>query len=298
MGCWNHTCAVTNLPIFEHEEVEVILLKGNPFSQHESSYCYSDSTWQPIPLTFHGTYNDYGAVQNCEGLALPTILTAIRDNLVEFEVGENEYHDIEVKKDGFDAAALFEADHEGRLYIKNEIRMADSPEKLRVKHIVVRKDVYDTITEKTTIDWWCGRANHKLSNLDTEQFTKDIDDLLTIDDELAKIRAMFRGVGESFTNDLLGYEGLGMVGINRPINVVETLKELRKPQPDVYDGVLHNACRFAFFNHFMSSARKTYTVPSGVGSQDDTTKSQELCARLTLSSAKAQRKRRKELYEE
>ena len=89
-----------------------------------------------------------------------------------------------------------------------------------------------------------------------------------------------------------------MVGINRPINVIETLKELRNTKPDVYDGVLDNACRFAFFNHFMSTARKSYTVPSGVGSQDDTTKSQELCARLTLSSAKAQRKWRKDRYEE
>ena len=298
MGCWNHTCAVTNLPIFVGEEVEVILLKSSSFPQHEPSFCYADSTYQPILLTFHGTYNDYGAVENCEGAALPTILGAIRDNLVEFEIGENKYHDIEVKKEDFDAAALFEADHEGRLFIKNEIRMMESPESLRVKHIVVRKDVYDTITEKTTIDWWCGKSNHKLSNLDTEQFTKDIDDLLNIDDELSKIRAMFRGVGESFTNELLGYEGLGMIGINRPIHIIETLKELRPTQPDVYDGVLDNACRFAFFNHFMSAARKSYTVPSGVGSQDDTTKSQELCARLTLSSAKAQRKRWKELYEE
>jgi len=89
-----------------------------------------------------------------------------------------------------------------------------------------------------------------------------------------------------------------MIGINKPINVIETLKKLRKPQPDVYDGVLDNACRFAFFNHFMSSARKSYTVPSGVGSQDGSTKSQELCARLTLSSAKAQRKWQKDRYEE
>ena len=290
MGCWNHTCAVTNLPIYEHEEVEVILLKSTSFPQNEPSFCYSDSIWQPIPLTFHGTYNDYGAAENCDGAALPTILAAIRDNLFEFDVGENEYHDIEVKKEGFDADALFRADHEGRLFIKNEIRMLESPESLRVKHIVVHKDVYDTITEKTTIDWWCGRTKHKVSNLDTEQFTKDIDDLLNIDDELAKIRLMFRGVGESFTNDLLGYDGIGMIGINRPIHIIETLKELRPTQPDVYNGVLDNACRFAFFNHFMSSARKSYTVPSGVGSQDDSTKSQELCARLTLSTAKARRK--------
>ena len=25
MGCWNHSCAVTGLPVYEGEEVEVII---------------------------------------------------------------------------------------------------------------------------------------------------------------------------------------------------------------------------------------------------------------------------------
>jgi len=36
MGCWNHTCAITNLPICEGEEVEVILLIG--LQDYNTSY--------------------------------------------------------------------------------------------------------------------------------------------------------------------------------------------------------------------------------------------------------------------
>jgi len=299
MGCWNHTCAVTNLPIFAGDEVEVILLKSAMSPSDYASFCHLGSYYTPLPLTFHGTYNDYGAVEDCEGVALDTLINRLREVLVEFDVGENQYHDIEVKKEDFDVDYLFTIDHESRFYIDNGIRMFDSPKTLRVKHIVVRKEVYDAIVEKTVIDWWCGPSKHKLSNLDTEQFAKDIDEFHNLDaNDVKQMMMRFRGVGETITKEILKNEGGGVYGMNQPINILETLMDVRLNQPEIFDGLLDNALRFVMFNHFMEAARKSYVVPSGVGSQDDSTKSQELCARLTLSSAKAQRKRWKEEYEE
>ena len=139
MGSWNHTCAVTNLPIMYGEEIEVILLKSQTSPRDRASSCYPYAYHTPIPLTFHGKYNDYGAVEECEGVARDIIVDALRDNLYEMEMGENEYHDIPAKKDDFDIDMLFNLDHEGRLFIKNPLSgFADEPESLRVKHIVVR----------------------------------------------------------------------------------------------------------------------------------------------------------------
>jgi len=323
MGCWNHTCAVTNLPIHWEEEVEVILLRSSSFASDYSAYCHPDTSWTPLPLTFSGTYNDYGSVENCHGAALDIIMDTIRKNLTEREAfqDENDYTQKAITKEGFDVAEMFDLDHDGLLSIKNPIPNHKGPEVCRIKHIVVRKDVYEGIVTKTKYgSWWREEDCLTLGQMDVNEFTKDLDKLLDPDDlptldhlsdlgdmdakeqiafrKTLKRYQMYEGIGQSPVSELLNYRGQGSLGVDRPIHVIETLVALREEKSELYDGVLDNAFRFAFFNHFMSVARKTYTVPSGAGSQDDTTAAQELCARLTLSSAKAQRKWQKERYEE
>jgi len=323
MGCWNHTCAVTNLPIHWQEEVEVILLRSSSFGRGNTSYCRPDSVWSPIPLTFSGTYNDYGSVENCHGPAFDIIIDAIRENLAEREEfqDENDYTQKAITKEGFDVVEMFDLDHDGILHIKNPIPNYNGPEVCRIKHIVVRKDVYDGIVTKTKYGrWWNDEDDVTISNINMAEFTKDLDVALDPNDttgldkfsdfggsmdakEAAAIRRtlkryqMYEGnFSESPVIELISHKE--MLGVNRPVHPVEIITALREEKSDLYGGVLDNALRFGFFNVFMDTARKTYTVPSGAGSQDDTTRSQELCARLTLSSAKAQRKWQKDRYEE
>ncbi len=322
MGCWNHTCAVTNLPIHWQEEVEVILLRSGSFGREDTSYCRPDSIWSPIPLTFSGTYNDYGSVENCHGPAFDIIVDAIRENLSEREEfqDENDYTQKAITKEGFDVVEMFDLDHDGILHIKNPIPCFNGPEVCRINHIVVRKDVYEGIVTKTEYGrWWNNEDDVLIGDINVDEFTKDLDkdldpndttgldkfsDFASMDEKEAD--AMRRSLkrwqmcegkfSESPIIDLISHKE--MLGVNRPIHPVEVLTQLREEKSDLYDGVLNNALRFGFFNLFMNTARKTYTVPSGAGSQDDTTRSQELCARLTLSSAKAQRKWQKDRYEE
>jgi len=323
MGCWNHTCAVTNLPIHWEEEVEVILLRSSSFGRDDTSYCHPDTYWTPMPLTFSGTYNDYGSVENCHGPALDIIMDTLCKNLQEMEADEDRHHRHRdaITKEDFDIKYMFDLDHDGLLYIKNPIPSFDGPDVCRVKHIVVRKDVYEGIVTKTKYgSWWKEEDNITLGKVDVNEFTNDLDKLIDPDDlpeledfgdldemdakqQLALRRSlkryqMYEGIGQSSASELIVYKGGGTLGVNRPINIPEILVDLREQKSDLYDGVLDNALRFAFFNLWMNNARKTYTVPSGAGSQDDTTAAQELCARLTLSSAKAQRKWQKERYEE
>ena len=291
MGCWNHTCAVTNLPILYGEEVEVILLKSVGILTDAASFCYPYSYHSPMPLTFHGKYNDYGAVEECEGVALPVLLDAIRDNLHEIPYDEESRYSKAVSKDDFDIDMLFTLDHEGRLFIKNPTRyFPDSPDNIRLRHIVVRKEVYDSIVEEIGLEKWDRETYEtyylKLADLDKDEFTKQIDEFNSLEaDDVRKIMMRMPEIGNGDVNDLLVYRGMGEYGMNAPINIINLLRDVRGSCPKVYDDLYDNALRFAMFVHFMHCARKSWHVPSGQGSQDSETYAQELCAKLTLSSA-------------
>jgi len=292
MGCWNHTCAITNLPIYAGEKVEVVLLKSR-VGYDDSSFCHPDAYHLPMPFTFSGDYDDYGAVENCEGVALKTLLESLQHHLLEMEVGENEYHDIPARKDDFDVDKLFELDHEGRLFIINQKMMHDMRDGVRIKHIVIRKEVYDGIINNITFENW-DREQHVTyytgyNDLVKEyaQFTKDIDELLTLDPNDFRRRSwrMDGTIGETMVGDLLAYRGQGTLGIDYPLHVIESLFDMREENHEDYDDMLDNAVRLSILSYFMNGARKSWVVPSGVGSQNDDTSYQELCANLTLKSA-------------
>ena len=292
MGSWNHTCAITNLPIYPGEKVEVILLKSS-VGQDRSSFCYPDAYHTPLPLTFSGEYNNYGAVENCEGVALETIVESLRKNLFEIEEGENKYHDIPARRDEFDIDKLFELDHEGRLFIKNQMKMQyDMREKIRVKHIVIRKEVYDGIIADMTFE----RYNREKLEIyyisyvnlvdECKEYTKDLDNLIALDSEdfLARFR-MLDAISNTTVGDMFSYRGQGTYGMENPIRLSDVLFYMRREGHKDFEAMLDNALRLSMLVSFMSGARKSWVVPSGVGSQDDNTSYQTLCADLTISSA-------------
>lgn len=116
MGSWNHTCAVSNLHIHAGQEVVVFMLAEN---QRKKTFCYNNALYDFCPIPFYGEYDDYGGVNKCSGFGLNVVVEAIREQLYEVGQGPNEYHDCEVRKDGFDITKLFEADHEDRLFIQH-----------------------------------------------------------------------------------------------------------------------------------------------------------------------------------
>lgn len=141
MGCWNKTCGISNLPIYERQPVYVFVLEENV---HEDSYCYSTCLFEPCLLPFNSEYDDYGGGENSSGVGLPLIIDALRKNLVELEVGENSYHDIAVKRDDFDIDKFFETCHENRLFVDNYRRTP-------VKFTMMRKDIVDRILDKFSL---------------------------------------------------------------------------------------------------------------------------------------------------
>lgn len=63
MGCFNKTCALTNLPILNGEKVLVVTII-------ESSYpssCHTTGIWSPFEVPWVGYYDDYGGTENEDG---------------------------------------------------------------------------------------------------------------------------------------------------------------------------------------------------------------------------------------
>lgn len=186
MGSWNATCAISNLHITAGQDVVVLLLGKN---HSEKSACYSNMLYEVCPMPFYGKYDDYGGVEECHGVGLDFVVTAMKSQLYKFGQGANEFHDIEVNRDNFDIVKLFEADHEERLGIdeprywnpdeyahrqlQNEENLSDSQQyeldrlanKIkkvdgfrRVTHIQIHAEIFRHIMEKWYITEYLGQG--------------------------------------------------------------------------------------------------------------------------------------------
>lgn len=271
MGCWNQTCAVTNLPIYRGEEVVVMLLQ-EASRRYSPNYCYTTGLFVPYPFTFRGKYNDYGSVEDWEGEAIDVLLSHIRQNLVELELGSNEYHDIEVKADKLDMALLFEADHESRLYVKDNYN-----EHSRVKSVMIRKSTWDGVVKQTPFVSQYGAK---------EMFYNDL--LLQVDDFMATIQQpnLF-AIGDVFSNTELAKllsDPSYTFGFSVTAQLIDEIKVgISKER---LTALIENAIQSRLIHRFMDNGRISYSIPAGEGSQDDSTQAQLLRAQLTIDEAK------------
>lgn len=150
MGCWNKTCGLSNLHITAGTPVYVFVLERNKTYDQ----CYSTGLFSPLLLPFESVYDDYGGGEDSSGVALPFVMKGLKDELIEMELGENEYHDIAVKKEGFDDKLFFEACHEDRMQIRGRF----DAEPTQVYFTMMRKDVVDAILETRKIEEYVGNG--------------------------------------------------------------------------------------------------------------------------------------------
>ena len=148
MGSWNKTCGLSNLHITSGEKAYVFVLEQN---RDATDRCYSTHLFNPLLLPFETTYNDYGGGEDSTGPGFPIIMNAIKEHLHEIELGENKYHDIAVKKEGFDEQVFFDAVHEGRLF-----REGNFSDPVRLDYVMFRKDIVDYILENRVIEEYVG----------------------------------------------------------------------------------------------------------------------------------------------
>lgn len=275
MGCWNHTCALSNLPVMYRDEVYVFLLLKNEL---RDNLVHPSSFWLPFPLFFEGKYNDYGAVEDCHGPMLDTIVGIFKKYLFEMEEGENKFHDIPVKKDKFDVELLFDADGEERLFLTapsyySQLRERNI-DRIEVKHIVIRKNILDSILKsyKSEHFRYCNFTFEKLHEMVKVIFTKAIE-------SRNEKKFLVDGKFDHF------YETIRFMGpVIFEFDVIDEILET-SDQAKI-DALIYQMTVFDFMNNFMNFNRRVWTPTTSGAGQEVSTESHKLLAKIITAEAK------------
>jgi len=91
-------------------------------------------------MPFIAKYDDYGGGEDACGIALDDIIDGIKLDLIEMEVGENQYHDLAVVREDFDVDNFFTLCSRDRLKVRGWTR---NPRP--VYFAMIRKDVVDAL---------------------------------------------------------------------------------------------------------------------------------------------------------
>lgn len=77
MGCWNHTCFLSNLSVGAGTDVALMtLIQTEP----SMGSCQPTEHYYPAPVMIYGKYDDYGGMEECHGSEIDYLLKEFVDN--------------------------------------------------------------------------------------------------------------------------------------------------------------------------------------------------------------------------
>ena len=280
MGSWEETCAATNLPIRPGDKCRIIFIcrsnmedwwagnKGGPHS-------YSTEMWKPISHALKAKYDDYGrfvfSTSDFERNMLESIL---RDSIVEMPLGENEYHDIAVTKEGFTLESAMEAIGEDRLFIGVEKANATYDKKGKstgftytrenapVGSIAIHEFAYKSIIK-------CGSTNEGHEEQANEEklvslFMTNLKDEVSLAPTVARSSRTCRPWDDRISAVLNHVDIGGRCGLT-PYN--EFLSNAVTKQENAVSLIAHELANFYYFQYGWGCLRKHFVPQSGSGSQ-------------------------------
>ena len=311
MGCWNQTCGLSQLHIKSGQDVMVVaLVKNNGYD----SLCYTTPFWAPVMMPFYAKYNDYGGGEDCTGIGLNIVMTAIKEELIELPQGANQYHDIAVKKEGFDDEVFFEAVHEGRLFVKG----LHERQRQHVEFVMLHMGVVNHILENRKIERYVGQNNGTTGwdNAYVEYSFKDV-----LADLPACVNQMFEQYADE-SNPLRYYEPLrSLRSMNdREGNQVNHAASLLSMDEYRFSGLvrvnflvddylkandragltelLAENLKALWIDSFMLSTRKFWSPQAGAGSQQQEPEGYELLIGAMQNVLAAEKREYNEEYDD
>lgn len=292
MGSWYKTCGLSNLHIRDYDEVMVFILEPN---SDKTDRCYNTAFWKPLLLPFYSKYADYGRGDEDHGIGLSYIMDAIKRDLVEVELGDNEYHDIAVKKDNFDTELFYEAVHEKRLEVKSRY----SQEGVPLDFVMFRKDVADDILANFKREIYVGDGkgtcgyNNNYSVIGFQDIVNDLPEYML---EFAKLVseksdnfrfAMMDGLGSIFdydhpnnVNKWLRGDSYRLCQLVRIKDILEELIAAGKMTEATQ--VMIDHLKAVYLSVFMDSTRRVWIPGAHEGSQVSETHGYRIMAEATM----------------
>lgn len=302
MGCWNHTCMISQMHILSDDDVvEVWLAKGIPYKGEDGgNYTYSTAVWAPFPILLYGKYNDYGATEHYEeGPRHDLLLELIKDEIIERDMGENQYHDHEVRKEGLTFERLHTIDHGGRGLVRGYNGKDRS-----LKHAVINRRLFDKIMNEFYLESaeWTNRETYEGYYV-KKTYLKDISvDLLEgvkwvrayiAKDEHSKYRAhdlqsMFWKVEDAPAF----VKHMGARGSDGPHSMPAYFgfeyEHLTDEELVVH---IEEHLKFQWLFYFVDLSRKMWSPQVGQGSQSQENHPYELLSEFYIEDIKAQKER-------
>ena len=293
MGCWNKTCSLTNLPIHSGEEVYVFVLE----KKNKYDSCYATGHYAPILIPFEGVYNDYGGSDMNSGVGKLYALGAVKENLIETEVGENERHDIAVTRSSFGEEQFFESVHKQRLIIENKFGKESY-----VDFAMMRKDCVDAILNT----WKIQDCNYDHESKELNYFKYGYSDLveevttyvLAIKDLLEKNDE----IGFMLINNMAEYPECSKLATTLNFNSFQPsgmLQGQRIIRTFIAAGLLKQAEAFikeylkgAMLNIFLEETRKQWMPGGHEGSQGQELEPYELLLQVTQETINKRKEER------
>jgi hypothetical protein len=291
MGCWNKTCGVSNLHIHAGDPVYVFILEQNSVG---SNHCYSNHFYTPVMVPFHSHYDYYGTGENNSGIGLEVIIKNLKEKLIEKEVGKNEYHDIAVKREGFDVDNLFETMREGRLEIQNRYASyVGNPENVSIDFVMMRKDVVDNLIKEYDIEEYINGEYiyYKFTDVlgDVDEIIKIVQDKINepyfLDNILLSSNPRINHWIRYFTS----FEFRSF--INPLPEIISLVKEGRIEDAKQFTT---DALKGAFMIKFMEMTRRSWIPQCGEGSQNTELSGHKLLAKTILEIADKEEKEMEE----
>lgn len=301
MGCWNKTCALSNLHIHAGDPVYVFILENTP----ETSHCYSTHFYSPILIPFYSEYDDYGTGENSSGVGLQVIIDSIKEKLIEKEVGENQYHDIAVKKENFGEDLLFESMRENRLEV-NINRLFSRTTNLQF--VMMRADIVDGILSKYKPEVF--RRYDSRYNRDEDSLNDligEIDSAIEIiQKELKSIEGLeldfmvlsysyastYEHILQKNNNKLATWiRWFDNTSFGRTVNPIKVLLTfIQNDQIDEAREFFIDMLKGCFIASFIERTRRSWIPQSGEGSQDTELKNHKLLAQTVLAAIEVEEK--------
>lgn len=307
---------MTNIPIESRDKVYTFfLLEGKHYDKYVGHHCYPDVYYNCLPFHVKGEYDDYGGVDKFEGDFIEDIEEAFKDHLFEMELGKNQYHDHEVKKEGFDLERFMIVDHGNRLYVHpHEWDKQRGVEKRRLTHIQIREGALDNLLDLFKIEW---------CNSETGYSTKRSSFQTIHEQEFPKLQDAIK----KFTSKKNQYKKLGIYNeqddlfqelyfggkikqspamsfaldsyylkqhVISPYKLMEKYIDDEEKMKSIYNQMII----YQFLSAFMHKSRRVWIKPSGEGSQSDDLKVHRVFSKILNSELKTVSKSHRDREEE
>lgn len=331
MGCWNQTCAITNLPVTAGEDVVALFLVQQRYHRNN---CYANCYWAPIPYFVYGKYDDYGSIEDYSSPTIECILQYIRDNIASKETKTDSVCDVPIKaEDVVDLDYVLNIEQQ-RLHVRNNLLnhssfYNDVVEQRRVQLIVIKKSVFDKIMSDYSFETWDsvdGKTRRvMLSYRDVQQRTsRDIfkyrqitHEIRHIMDDLsiavkkdpqddAYILRQQRKLSSLMLDSRTTMEQSGNFSVFATnvsamfcpeVRILHNIEQaIIKDDEKMINALAEQISKAYVLCSFVDDGRMVWCPPSGAGSQSDDTTAQVLRCKLTSFAIKEDEKRRREKY--